>query len=200
MLLDQFADWEGALLAPALNMGVDIMPQPEAQKYVARTLAPSKAGVCSIGGMRVIPDYDFEEMPEDFAALVLVGGLGWRSEEAQTLAPCVRKAVAAGKVVGAICNASLYLGALGLLNGVKHTSNTLALLEAWAGKAYTNAPGYVEQQAVSDGGIVTANGTAALEFTREMLLALGADTSERIEAWYAFNKQGFCPAKQRHGS
>jgi len=43
---------------------------------------------------------------------------------------------------------------------------------------------------VADGGIVTANGTGYLEFSRELLLLLEADASERIEADYAFQKNG----------
>ncbi len=30
-----------------------------------------------IGGFRVSPDYSFENMPDDYAALVLIGGFGW---------------------------------------------------------------------------------------------------------------------------
>ena len=51
---------------------------------------------------------------------------------------------------------------------------------------------YEERQAVRDGNVVTANGTGQLEFTRECLLALSADTPEAIEASYKFNKEGFC--------
>ena len=50
----------------------------------------------------------------------------------------------------------------------------------WGGDRYTGASRYEERQAVCDGGIVTANGSADLEFTRLCLLALGADTPERI--------------------
>ena len=56
----------------------------------------------------------------------------------------------------------------------------------------TNAAGYINRQAVSDGRIVTANGSATLEFAREMLLLLNADTPEAIDMFYRFNKDGFC--------
>lgn len=58
--------------------------------------------------------------------------------------------------------------------------------------AYTNSENYIHQQAVSDGGIVTANGSGVLEFTKELLLLLENDTPERVEMYYQFNKQGFC--------
>ena len=41
--------------------------------------------------------------------------------------------------------------------------------------------------------IVTANGTGQLEFCREILYALEADTAEAIEESYQFYKNGFCP-------
>ena len=47
------------------------------------------------------------------------------------------------------------------------------------------------KQAVSDKNIVTANGTGHLEFTRELLLLLHADTPEKIEAAYDYYKNGF---------
>ena len=47
-------------------------------------------------------------------------------------------------------------------------------------------------QAVSDKNIVTANGSATLEFAKEVLLLLENDTLEHIEMYYKFNKDGFC--------
>ena len=80
----------------------------------------------------------------------------------------------------------------GLLNSVRHTGNTVEMLKQWGGANYTGEELYEERQAVRDGNVVTANGTGQLEFTRECLLALSADTPEAIEASYKFNKEGFC--------
>ena len=41
--------------------------------------------------------------------------------------------------------------------------------------------------------IITANGTGQLEFCREILYALEADTAEAIEKSNLFYKNGFCP-------
>lgn len=103
----------------------------------------------------------------------------------------MQDALQRGKIVGAICNASAFMGAHGFLNDVKHTSNTLPYLKQFAGSAYTNEAGYQEKQAVSDKNIVTANGTGHLEFTRELLLLLHADTPEKIDAAYDYYKNGF---------
>lgn len=41
---------------------------------------------------------------------------------------------------------------------------------------------------------MTANGTAALEFAREVLLALEAAPEEKIIEWFNFHKLGFYDA------
>ena len=131
-------------------------------------------------------------MPGDYAALVLIGGFGWATPVADSVVPIVRDAIERGKPVGAICNAASFMAKHGFLNNVKHTGNGLDQLKLWGGESYTNAAGYVNAQAVTDSNIVTANGSATLEFAKELLLLLENDTPERIEMYYQFNKQGFC--------
>ena len=72
-----------------------------------------------------------------------------------------------------------------LTNGVK----ILAKLDEATEEGITLS--YEEKQAVSDQNIVTANGTGQLEFCRELLLLLKADTLENIHASYDFYKNGF---------
>lgn len=187
LILNDYADWEGAFLATSLNTGV--MPDSEI-KYVSKTVAPTLEEVHSIGGFRTLPDYSFQNMPSDYAALVLIGGMQWKSAEAEQVAPIVREALRQGKIVGAICNAASFMCAHGFLNNVKHTGNTLAQLKLWGEANYTNEAGYVEQQAVSDKNIVTANGTGHLEFTRELQILLQADSIDRINGAYDFYKNG----------
>lgn len=191
VLLNDFADWEGAYIATCLNQGV--MPGSEV-KYKVKTLSLSKEPVYSLGGFRVVPDYGIDDLPADYAGLILIGGMSWFYEEARQLVPLVEKALEKNKLVAAICNASVFLGMYGFLNQVKHTSNTLDYLKQYAGAAYTGDAHYLPKQAVRDGNIVTANGTAPLEFCREILYALEAETAENIEATYQYYKGGFCPA------
>ena len=190
VLLNDFADWEGAFIAPSLNQGV----RPGSPlKYVVKTLSFSKEPVTSIGGFRVLPDYDLNSLPENYAGLILIGGMSWFTSEAEQLVPLVQRAIENNKLVAGICNASVFLGKYGFLNQVKHTSNTLEYLKNFAGKDYTGDDLYVEKQAVRDGNLVTANGTGQLEFCREILYALEADTHQNIEETYQFQKNGFCP-------
>lgn len=190
VILDEFADWEGAFISTCLNLGV----KPGSPvNYKVKYLSLSKEPVKSLGGLRVLPDYSIGDLPEDYAGLVLIGGMKWFSPEAVSLVPLVEKAVREKKLVAGICNASVFLAMHGFLNDVKHTSNTLAYLEQYAGDRYTGEAHYIEKQAVCDGNIVTANGTGQLEFCREVLYALQADTPEAIEESYSFYKNGFCP-------
>lgn len=188
VLLNGFADWEAAHLAVCVNTGVK---PGRPVKYTAKTLSLTKDLVISIGGFRVLPDYDIHTLPEDYAGLVLVGGDNWFSPEAESIVPLVEKMVRENKLVAGICNASVFLGKHGFLNHVKHTSNALDYLKNIAGEKYTGEANYIEKQAVCDGNIVTANGTAQLEFCREILYALNADEPEIIEESYSFYKKGF---------
>ena len=190
ILLPDFAAHEMVYLMEAISSDEQqLKPTP---KYVNKIVAPSLEPVAAIGGFKVIPDYSFDNMPDDYAALVLIGGFGWLTPVAERVAPIVRQAVEKGKVVGAICNAASFMAKSGLLNDVKHTGNGIEQLKLWGGDNYTNHGGYIHQQSVSDNGIVTANGSGVLEFTRELLLLLENDTPRQVEMYYQFNKQGFC--------
>lgn len=196
ILLPDFAAHEMVYLMEAISSDEQqLKPDP---KYVNRIVAPSAEPVTAIGGFRVMPDYTFADMPDDYAALVLVGGYGWLTPAADEVVPVVRKAVEEGKIVGAICNGASFMARAGFLNNVRHTGNGLDQLRLWGGDSYTNPEGYVHRQAVADGRIVTANGSGVLEFTRELLLLLENDTPERIEMYYQFNRRGFCALFPEH--
>ena len=190
VLLPDFASHEMVYLMEAVSS--DETQLKSNPKYANKVVAPTMEPVIAIGGFRVQPDYSFENMPDDYAALVLIGGYGWLTPAADKVAPIVRKALDKGIIVGAICNGASFMAKHGFLNGVKHTGNGLDQLKLWGGGTYTNSGSYIHQQAVSDSGIVTANGSGVLEFTKELLLLLENDTPERIEMYYQFNKQGFC--------
>lgn len=190
ILLPDYAAHEIVYLSQAIAS--DEYALKENPKYVNKAVAPTMEPVRSIGGFRALPDYSFETMPDDYAALVLIGGFGWTTPVAGQVVPIVRKAIESGKVVGAICNGASFMARCGFLNAVKHTGNGLEQLKQWGGENYTNSDGYIHAQAVSDKNIVTANGSAPLEFAKELLLLLENDTPERIGMYYQFYKQGFC--------
>ena len=88
MLLPDFAEHEIAYLAEAINC--DAQGFKAEPKYVNRIVAADMEPVRSCGGFRVLPDYSFETMPEEYAALVLIGGFGWKTSLAEQVVPVVR--------------------------------------------------------------------------------------------------------------
>ena len=68
VLLPDYAAHEMVYLSEAIAS--DEFALKENPKYVNKVVAPTLEPVKSIGGFRVIPDYSFDTMPEDYAALV----------------------------------------------------------------------------------------------------------------------------------
>ncbi len=182
VLLEQWADWELAYLSSAVNM-------LGKGSFENKTVSLTKNAVTSIGCIRCLPDYDLRTVPSDYEALILIGGLSWHNENAMQVKPLIDGCIQNGKVLGAICDACRFLGSVGALNGAKHTANDWNELKRYP--AYTNGQGFLPRQAVSDKNVITANGTAALEFALEVLRALSVATEEQIKAWYDFHKLGF---------
>jgi putative intracellular protease/amidase len=163
ILSEGYADWETALL----NAG--------ARQYYGietRFATPGGRPVTSAGGLRVMPDLAVEDI--DVAAidaLVVNGGTAWSREDAPEIGAVLVAARDAGKTVAGICDATLALARAGLLDTVRHTSNSPDNLgpTGYAGKAlYQDQP-----SAVVDGRIVTAPGTAPVSFMGAVLETLG---------------------------
>lgn len=187
VILPQYADWEAAYLASAVTM----LGQGQ---YEIKTVSVTADDVMSIGGFKVKPDYDLKSAPSDYEALILIGGMTWREEHAVPVQALVEDCRKKGKVLGGICDASAFLGVAGALNEVFHTANDLNDLKQWAKSSYTGEAKFIAKQAVRDKNVVTANGTAPMEFAKEILLALHVAGEEQIMEWYQFHKLGFYTA------
>ena len=96
VLLKDFADWEGAYIAPNLNAGVE--PGSES-KYIVKTVSVRKEPVVSIGGFKVLPDYGIHDIPTDYAGIVLIGGMSWFTPEAEAIVPLVKEAIEKKRLV-----------------------------------------------------------------------------------------------------
>lgn len=183
-LLEQYADWEAAYV----STGIHMLGQG---KIVVKTVSLSEEPVTSIGGIHARADYTVDSAPKDYEALLLIGGMRWREESAQSVVPLVTHCLQNRKLLGGICDAAAFLSAIGVLNTVKHTGNRLSALEEWTGTKYRGAANFQARQAVCDKNIVTANGSAPLEFAREVLLALHVAEETMIEDWYVLHKLGY---------
>lgn len=187
-VFDTLADWELGHVAAELNSGRFF--KAGAPEVSVKTVGNSKAPVRSMGGLRITPDCVVDDIAvEENSVLILPGGNTWGDA---CHCPIIDKAVAllsAGAAVCAICGATAALASAGLLDRRPHTSNGPGFLEAQC-PGYKGAGFYVDAPAASMGGLITAGGTAALPWAREIIAYLGVFSAETLEAWYAYYSTG----------
>lgn len=181
-IFNGFADWESAYVCAELN-AVD-------SPYIVKTIGLSDEPVVSMGGITALPNYTLENYPKDFAALLLIGGVTWSEGKNDGIKPVVHHAKAHGIPIGAICNAVNFLANLGYLDLIQHSGNTAAYMKTQAPN-YHGETYFQEKKAVCDDNIITANGTATLEFAREVLHCLSAKPQDKLEEWYQMHKLGY---------
>lgn len=181
-IFDGYADWESAYASSKLNA-------PETG-YIIKTLSLDKEPKTSMGGFRVLPDYSVDDFPADFAMLILLGGDAWMKQMNNAVLPVVEYAMKRRIPVGAICGATILLAENGYLNQIRHSGNTLEFTLKHA-PHYSGNEYFVEKQAVCDSNVVTANGTASLEFAKEILLLLKAKPAASVLEWYNAHKSGY---------
>ena len=75
VLLPQFAEHEMPYLTQPLRS--DSFAMKENPRYEKMIVAESLEPVEAISGFSIMPNYTFENIPDDYAALVLIGGYGW---------------------------------------------------------------------------------------------------------------------------
>jgi putative intracellular protease/amidase len=183
-----FADWEPAFATAGIQSRAY---QREPDRYEVRTVAAGSGLVHSMGGLALLPDLSLAQLKgADSAMLILPGGEGWDVPAGH--ADALDRAadfIARGIPVAAICGATAGLARRGWLNDAPHTSNALAYLKGEAG--YEGADRYADQPAVRDPGrLITAAGTAPLDFAHEIFVELGLYEEATLEAWYQLFKTG----------
>ncbi|MGE8451782.1 MAG: type 1 glutamine amidotransferase family protein [Pseudomonadales bacterium] len=163
IICDNFADWETALIN-ATGRGY--------YGFDCRYASPKGAIVTSMGGLRVTPDLTLEDIRLDEVDLLMVcGGTAWQSDQAPDVGDLLRAAQARNIVIAGICDGTRELARAGVLDAVKHTSNSAANLLAvnYGGAAhYQDVP-----HAVADQRVITAPGSAPVSFMAQILGTLG---------------------------
>ncbi|WP_194946730.1 DJ-1/PfpI family protein [Bombilactobacillus apium] len=187
MILDEYADWESAYLSSILNQD---------SKWEVKTASLAKE-VVSIGRFKTVVDYQLAEVPTDCELLILVGGNSWTIEN-DLLKRIVQDRLTNGKFTGAICGAVDYLAQNGLLTAFKHTGNAQYLWKNFS--KYQNKTEFVEKQAVPDRHLVTTNGTAALEFTQQVLKMIRFKDNQQIDKDIYLSKAGFYQYCNKYGN
>ncbi|WP_234405582.1 DJ-1/PfpI family protein [Paenibacillus sp. IHBB 10380] len=122
--------------------------------------------------------------------LILVGGTSWLKSENDDVKQVVDLCVEQGIPVAAICDASTFLADNGYLDDIEHTGNSLPYLEEYA-PGYKGSKHFIEKQVVSKERFITANGTSAVEFAKEILSYLQVMPEDQLEEWYHMFKVGF---------
>jgi len=180
-LFDGFSDWEISYLTPEIN---------KSDKFELVYFSKNGNSVVSMGGLKITPDISFAEVDiNDIDLLVLPGGVAWEKGENRELNQFTKDVFEKGKLIAAICAATSYLGQLGILDKVKHTSNDLNYLKAVAPQ-YSGESNYVNSMAVSDKNIITANGIASIEFAKEIFERISLFEKSDIEKWFQLFKNG----------
>lgn len=153
-------------------------------KYGIKFVGVSKEPIKTIAGMTVLPDCTLSEITDDdIAALVLPGADTWQDDEQKEVLRLAERMLNKGVIVAAICGAVLGLADMGLLDRRKHTANALDLLTRMS-KNYNGKQHYVDELAVKDGNLVTANSAGSLLWARYILEGLNIFSPKTIEAWY----------------
>ena len=180
-LFDGFADWEIAYSIPEINKN-----EAFELVYFSKDGAP----ISSMGGLQILPNISLNDVAvEEIDMLILPGGVAWEKGENKELEKLTVAAFESKKTIAAICAATTYLGQLGLLNGLKHTSNDLNYLKEIAPE-YRGEESYQHLLAVTDKNIITANGIAPIEFTKEIFSKLKLYSSDDLEKWFQLFKNG----------
>lgn len=190
IVLDSFADWEGAYLSSVL-LDDEIEMQNQVL-WASIDKYPKK----SLGNMTMVPDITLDEIPDDTDALIFIGGNSWRTQDSNKVTATVEKFMEQGKILGFICDATYFAAREGFLNDIKHTGNDPSdMIDE--GK-YNNPEGFQMEEAVLDENIITANGNSPLEFSALVLRALGLFPDEEIEMWKDFQKLGLWEAMRKY--
>lgn len=175
LLTDRWCDWEASYAVAVANSFSD---------YEVKTIALQKSPQISMGGLKTNIDYCISDYKNfsNAAIAILPGGLSWEENDYDEIAEFVKKLTEKNIPIAAICGATTFLCKHGFLNDMKHTGDSLELFQSQ--KGYSGQSLYIEAQVVVDGGFITANETAAVEFAYEIFKILKVDSDEEMNQWF----------------
>jgi len=180
-LFDGFSDWEIAFLTPEIQ---------KSTTFDLVYFSIDGGSVSSMGGLSIAPNLSLEEVDVNtIDLLILPGGTAWEENKNTEIESLVTSLFDSKKSIAAICAATTYLGKLGFLDHLKHTSNDLNYLKGIAPQ-YLGETHYVQSLATTDQNIITANGIAPIEFSKEIFAKLKLYDSKTIEKWFQLFKNG----------
>jgi putative intracellular protease/amidase len=184
-VFNTLSDWEPSYAIAGLNNPAF---QAHPGRYQMRTVGVNTEPVTTIGGIDILPDMPLKELePTQSAMLILSGGDGWEVGRHDQVIEKVKLFLASGVPVAAICGATAGLARAEILDDKRHTSNAPEYLQAMN---YHGIKLYQNQPAVTDGNVITAGATAAIDFACHIFKKLDVYTAPMLEAWYGLYKTG----------
>ena len=187
LLLNDYADWEVAYISSTINMS---------EEWTVKTISTQKE-VKSIGGLTTKIDYLLEEIPSQYDLLILIGGNSWTNDDSDII-NLVNNTLNNNIILGAICGSVDFMYRNGLLNNFKHTGNDLSLWNTF--DQYSNKDEFQFKQAVRDKNLVTANGTAPIEFEQLILESIDYAEKNEIEKTIYLHRNGFYDYSKKYGN
>lgn len=184
-VFDSLSDWEAGYAIAGIN---NPMFQRNPGSYRIRSVALSRTPVLSMGGICIQPDLALEELsPTSSAMFIMPGGSAWDEGKNSEAIEVASMFLDAGKPVAAICGATAGLARGGLLDNRRHTSNSREYLAA---THYHGSELYEDASAFTDKDLITAPGTAPVDFAYHIFKRLDIYATAVLEAWYGLFKTG----------
>jgi len=175
------SDWEIGYLIAELNSGRYFKKGLAAFEVI--TVGIDRSPVTTMGGITILPTISIDECQLNSTdVLILPGGNTWLESIHDPLLKKVSIALNEEIIIAAICGATVGLAKIGLLDSRKHTSNDLEYLKMFCSH-YIGDKHFQKGPAITDGNLVTASGTAPLEFAVHVLRLLDVFRPETLQAW-----------------
>lgn len=182
-VFNTLSDWEPMYAIAAINNPAF---QRQPGRYQVKTVGIDREPVTTIGGVTILPDMALDELdPVQSAMLILPGGSGWGEGRYSQASSKAREFLAQGAPVAAICGATAGLALEGLLDDRPHTGNWPGELDA---TGYRGSAHYQHQPAITSDLLITAGGTAPLDFAYHIAKKLGVYSDQALDAWYGLYK------------
>ena len=131
----------------------------ETSPFEVFLIAETLSHVTTTGGMKVMPQYSFENCPR-LDILVVPGGWGTREElDNIVMLEWLRARATEVETLTSVCTGSMLLGFAGLLDGLHATTHWRSL--DWMRDSFPRVMVEYEQHVVEDGRVFTSAGISA---------------------------------------
>lgn len=187
-ILDTLADWEIGFITAELNSRRFFKKDTMALEF--KTVSISKEPIKTMGGMTIIPDCLIEDIAvSKTSTLLLPGANTWSDPKHSAIIEKAKALLSSGGTVCAICGATVALANVGLLDNRPHTSNGAGFLEMMS-PAYNGKDFFKDEPSITDGNLITAGCTGALQWTKQIIERLDVFSADTLIAWYDYFRTG----------